>query len=169
MVMGPEPTAVSTTFVDESAVPAEQGARGPIEGRSLGRIAWTRLKRDKVAMTGAGVVIFLILVAIFSVRPFGGIVKLLGHPQDQWHQDTIDPNLGGLPINGSTGGISGWGGAGHEFLLGVQPVTGRDMFSMIVSGAQFSLLISFGATLLAVVIGVIAGVTAGYFGGWVDS
>ena len=37
-----------------------------IEGRSLGQIAWTRLKRDKVAMAGGVVVILLILVAIFA-------------------------------------------------------------------------------------------------------
>ena len=37
-----------------------------IEGRSLGQIAWMRLRRDKVAMAGGGVVIFLILVAIFG-------------------------------------------------------------------------------------------------------
>jgi ABC-type dipeptide/oligopeptide/nickel transport system permease subunit len=152
---------MSTTLIDE---PPQAGtiAGVPIEGRSLGQIAWTRLKRDKVAMAGGAVVIFMILIAVFSVRPFGGIVGLLGHPQDQWHQDKINADLGGLPLGG-------WGGASGDFLLGVQPVTGRDVFSMIVYGAQFSLLISFGATVLAVVIGVIAGVTSGYFGGWVDS
>jgi N-terminal TM domain of oligopeptide transport permease C len=35
-----------------------------IEGRSLGRIAWMRLRRDKVAMGGGVVVVFLILIAI---------------------------------------------------------------------------------------------------------
>ena len=37
-----------------------------IEGRSPGQIAWMRLKRDKVAMAGGIIVIFLILVAIFG-------------------------------------------------------------------------------------------------------
>ena len=37
-----------------------------IEGRSLGQIAWMRLRQDKVAMAGGIVVIFLILVAIFG-------------------------------------------------------------------------------------------------------
>src|SRR6202035_2219104 len=53
--------------------------------------------------------------------------------------------------------------------LGVEPVTGRDMLSRIVNGAQVSLLIAFLATVLAVGIGVFMGVIAGYFGGWVDS
>ena len=44
-----------------------EGASGEaIEGRSLGQIAWMRLRRDKVAMAGGVVVIFLILVAIFA-------------------------------------------------------------------------------------------------------
>ena len=37
-----------------------------IEGRSLGQIAWGRLRRDKVALAGAVFIIFLILVAIFA-------------------------------------------------------------------------------------------------------
>jgi peptide/nickel transport system permease protein len=164
--MGPEPK-VSTSpvgTVDESLVlPVETADETKkIEGRSLGRIAWTRLKRDRVAMTGGGVVIFLILVAVFSIRPFGGIVGWLGHPMNEPHSDLVDPNLGGLP-KGSFGGASG------HFLLGVEPVFGRDVFSRVVYGAQISLLVAFGATILAVVIGVVMGIVAGYFGGWVDS
>ena len=45
--------------VSGSEAPAEPAAAvagvGPIEGRSLGQIAWLRLKRDKVAMAGAAV------------------------------------------------------------------------------------------------------------------
>ena len=48
---------------------------GAIEGRSLGRIAWTRLKRDKVALAGGVVVVLLILVALFAPL----ISDLFGH------------------------------------------------------------------------------------------
>lgn len=166
MVMGPEP-AVSTRpadAVDESMSLPVEGSEGAkrIEGRSLGQIAWTRLKRDKIAMVGGTVVVFLILVAIFSVRPFGGIVRWFGHPINQPHGDLVNPDLGGLP-KGS------FGGASSKFLLGVDPVYGRDVFSRVVYGAQISLLVAFGATVLAVVIGVVMGIMAGYFGGWVDS
>ena len=37
-----------------------------IEGRSLGQIAWLRLKRDKVAIGGGIFIIFLVLVAIIG-------------------------------------------------------------------------------------------------------
>ena len=125
----------------------------PIEGRSLGQIAWRRLRRDKVAMAGGVVVIFLILVAIFG--PF-----LVQNP-NTYNSNLIDPVFS-RPI-GSWGGIS----LAHPF--GVEPVTGRDMLARIVNGARVSLLIAFLSTALAVGIGVVMGVIAGYFGGWVDA
>lgn len=128
-----------------------------IEGRSLGQIAWMRLKRDKVALGGAVVIVIMISVAVFAAP----IVKLLGHPPNEFHLDLIDPTFQ-IP-SGKFGGIS------HDFLLGIEPGTGRDVFSRIVYGAQISLLVAFLATTIAVVIGTVAGVTAGYFGGWVDA
>ncbi|MGW4027777.1 ABC transporter permease [Streptomyces sp. NPDC004838] len=128
-----------------------------VEGRSLRQIAWTRLKRDKLALAGGIVVILLVLVAVFAPL----IVDLLGHPPDKFHQDKLDP-LFGLPI-GSYGGIS------SEHLLGVEPSNGRDVFSRIVYGARISLLVAFLAALVAVLLGTVFGVMAGYFGGWVDS
>ncbi len=165
MVLGPDPATPTTTLIGEGLVesPGTSPAGTPpkaIRGRSLGQIAWSRLKRDKVAMAGAGVIIFLILVAIFA--PW--IVAWLGHPPDEYHQDfgvLIDPN-GGDPI-GAYGGMS------RDFLFGLEPVNGRDIFSRVVYGARISLLIAFFATLLSVGIGTVLGVIAGYFGGWVDS
>jgi ABC-type dipeptide/oligopeptide/nickel transport system permease subunit len=134
-----------------------EGLGQRIEGRSLGQIAWMRLRRDKVAIAGGCVIVVLILLAVFAPL----IVKLLGHPPTEFHQELTDPNLGGMP-RGPFGGIS------SEFLLGVEPSTGRDVFSRILYGARISLLVAFLATLVSVLIGVVAGVVAGYFGGWVD-
>lgn len=151
---------IEVTGADTAAQPEAvlQGvSRKAIQGRSLGRIAWMRLKRDKVAMAGGGAVVLLVLVAIFA--PF--IVDLLGHPPNEFHQDLVDPTLGS-PY-GAMGGIS-W-----DFLLGVEPTNGRDLFSRIIYGAQVSMLVGFLATLVSVLIGVVLGVVAGYFGGWVDT
>jgi peptide/nickel transport system permease protein len=134
-----------------------EGVAGPITGRSLGQIAWMRLKRDRVALLGGFVVIFLILVAIFAPL----VVSLLGHPPNEFHEDLIDPDLS-IPT-GPLGGVS------KDFLFGLEPQNGRDLFSRVVYGSRISLLIAFLATLLSVVIGVVLGVVAGYFGGWVDS
>jgi peptide/nickel transport system permease protein len=128
-----------------------------IAGRSLGQIAWARLKRDRVAMAGGFLVLFLVGVAIFAPL----IVKVLGHPPNEFHQNLIDPNL-----QTATGK---WGGMSTDFLLGLEPVNGRDLFSRMIYGSRISLLIAFLATLLSVVIGTVLGVVAGYVGGWLDT
>ena len=138
---GPEPT------------PAPAVAGKAIEGRSLGQIAWMRLRQDKVAMAGGIVVIFLILVAIFG--PY-----LVQNPLT-YHENLIDPTFS-RPY-GTLGGIS----TAHPF--GVEPITGRDLLARVVNGARVSLVIAFLSTALAVGIGVVMGVIAGFFGGWVDS
>jgi peptide/nickel transport system permease protein len=131
-----------------------EGAGGAaIEGRSLGRIAWLRLRRDKVAMAGLVIVVVLILIAV--IGPF-----FVQNP-NTYHANLINPTFS--RPNGPLGGIS------RAHPLGVEPITGRDMLARVVVGARYSLLIGFLATLLAVVIGVIMGVIAAYFGGWTDS
>ncbi|MEV0384587.1 ABC transporter permease [Nonomuraea sp. NPDC050643] len=132
------------------------GAGKAIQGRSLTRIAWMRLRRDKVALTGGVFVVLLILVAVFS----SPIISAFGHPPLEFHQDQIDQST--LLPKGTFGGVSA------EYPLGVEPVNGRDIFSRIVAGAWISLLIGFLATIVSVVIGTTLGVIAGYFGGWVD-
>jgi peptide/nickel transport system permease protein len=145
---------LDVTPIEAGAAPAGAPAgTGPIKGRSLGQIAWSRLRRDKVAMTGGAIVLFLIVVAIAGPH--------LTTSPNAYNQDLIDPTFS-RPI-GSFGGIS----LAHP--LGVEPVNGRDVLARIVDGAQYSLLIAFLATFLAVAIGVFFGVIAGYFGGTVDA
>ena len=148
--------AAPLEMTSESAAPEAilEGVGGQaIEGRSLGRIAWLRLKRDKVAIGGGIFILFLIVVAI--VGPF-----LVQNP-NIYHPNLINPTLS--RPNGTLGGVS----LAHP--LGVEPVTGRDMLARVVNGARVSLLIAFLATALAVGIGTVMGVLAGYSGGWIDT
>ncbi|MGW3729884.1 ABC transporter permease, partial [Streptomyces sp. NPDC000851] len=117
-----EPTAEAAPSAAEEAALVSGDAKA-VQGRSLGRIAWERLKRDKLALTGGIVVLLLILVAVLAPV----ITGLVGQDPEAHHEDLIDP-LFGTPI-GSFGGISG------EHLLGVEPVSGRDIFARIVYGA----------------------------------
>ncbi|MFF0062244.1 ABC transporter permease [Streptomyces sp. NPDC005279] len=146
-------SAAETAAVDVAADVPQKA----IEGRSPWKIAWIRLKRDKVALVGGFVVLLLIVVAIFAPL----IVSLLGHPPEELHEDAIDPLLG-TPIGD-------WGGINSDFLFGVEPVNGRDVFSRIVYGARISLLVAFLSAFVAVTLGTVFGVVAGYFGGWVDA
>jgi len=148
--------AAPLEMTSESAAPEAilEGVGGQaIEGRSLGKIAWLRLKRDKVAIGGGIFILFLIVVAI--VGPF-----LVQNP-NIYHPNLINPTLS--RPNGTLGGVS----LAHP--LGVEPVTGRDMLARVVNGARVSLLIAFLATALAVGIGTVMGVIAGYSGGWIDT
>ncbi|GLW30180.1 ABC transporter permease [Actinoplanes regularis] len=158
MSLGPE-----ASVTDETSAPNTDAAevRGPAEkaiaGRSLKQIAWRRLKRDKVALGGACVVIFLILVAILAPV----LVKLFGHPIDEYHTDQLDLTFG-TPIKP-------YGGISSDFILGVEPTSGRDVFSRIVYGAQTSLTVAFLSAFVSTFLGVLFGAAAGFLGGWVDA
>jgi len=148
--------AAPLEMTPETAAPEAilEGVKGEaIEGRSLGQIAWMRLKRDKVALGSGIFIIFLLLVAIFG--PY-----LVQNPT-VFHANLINPTLS-VPY-GRFGGVS----LAHP--LGVEPTNGRDILARVVNGARVSMLIAFLATALAVSIGVVMGVISGYFGGWVDA
>ncbi|GAA2903131.1 ABC transporter permease [Streptomyces mexicanus] len=151
-----EPTAEAAPSAAEEAAVATTGAKA-VQGRSLGRIAWERLKRDKLALTGGIVVLVLIVIAVLAPV----LAHAVGQDPETHHEDLIDP-LFGTPT-GSLGGISG------DHLLGVEPVSGRDIFARILYGAQISLLVGFLSAVVAVVLGTVLGILAGFFGGWVDA
>jgi peptide/nickel transport system permease protein len=113
------------------------------------------LLADRWAVTGAVIVVLLLVVAVAAPL----LSSLEGH--DPYTYDLSAISDSGAPL-GTGGGIS----AAHWF--GVEPMTGRDLFAIVVTGARTSLLVGFAATALSVLIGVLAGITAGYFGGWYD-
>jgi peptide/nickel transport system permease protein len=128
-----------------------------IEGRSLGQLAWARLRKDKVAMAGGVVSLILILIAI-SAWPLTWLGWI--HPNDS-NADAL--NIENSMPAGSFGGVT-W-----EHPFGVDPQLGRDIMDRVIVGLQTSLSIALAATVLAIVVGVTVGVLAGFFGGWVDA
>ena len=157
MSIGPEASITDERAPTVDPADVRDSGEKAIAGRSLRQIAWRRLKRDKVAMAGAIVVIFFVLLAILAPV----LTRLWGHPINEFHNDTIDATIG-TPI-GKFGGIS------KEFLLGVEPTSGRDIFSRILYGAQTSLVVAVLAALVSTFLGSLLGLAAGYLGGWVDS
>ncbi len=125
-----------------------------IKGRSPWEIVRMRVRRDKVTMTALVVsTTFLILGIISPLLANLDILK----PNRQ-HPDLVT-GLGSIPENG---GIS-W-----EHPLGVEPGTGRDLLSRILTGMTTSLTVAVCATVFAIVFGTILGLVAGFAGGATD-
>jgi peptide/nickel transport system permease protein len=137
-------------------VPLEGGepgeAEGAIQGRSTWQLAWVKLRKDRAAMISLGIIVVIVLVAIFA--PFFATVT--GHGVDHQYRTT---------------GLNGFGqpvGPGRTFLLGTDDV-GRDILVRIAYGARISLFVGVVATLLTVALGAVLGLMAGFLGGVVDS
>jgi peptide/nickel transport system permease protein len=128
-----------------------------IAGRSLGQLAWRRLKRDRAAMTGLVIIIVIFVIAI--VGPF--ICKALGFSPTDTHTALISGDTS-LP-SGHLSGMS------TQHWLGVEPRNGRDILARTVYGAGISLTVALAATVLQLVVGVLLGLLAGFFGGWIDT
>ncbi len=116
---------------------------------------WRRLVADRFAATGLVVVGCYLLVAITAPA----LTSALG----------VDPYTYDLGALTGTGAPDGWGGGiSAEHWFGVEPLTGRDLFAVVLLGSRASLTVGIGATAVALVIGTTLGLLAGYVGGWVD-
>jgi ABC-type dipeptide/oligopeptide/nickel transport system permease subunit len=143
----------STVGIEDHPASAEpERAKGVAHGKSPTRIAMDRLRKDKVALVCATLVVLFILLAIFAPV----LAKLEGSDIAKFNPDLVDAY--GFPTTGPT--------AAHWF--GVEPKTGRDNFARWVYGARPSLIIAFVATIFGTVVGVVMGLLAGFLGGWVD-
>ncbi|MFI7097932.1 ABC transporter permease [Streptomyces sp. NPDC050161] len=120
--------------------------------------AWRRLRARPSAVVAAAVLAVLALLAIGAPL----LSALEGQDPTTYHDQLIDSARGGVPT-GSLGGISA------DHWLGVEPGTGRDLFSRLLYGAQVSLLVALGATVVQVVIGVVVGLAAGLGNRFLDS
>lgn len=104
--------------------------------------AWQRLKRDKLAMFGLFLIVYIFLMAIFG---------LLLSPYAYDEQDFLISN---------------------EFPSRAHPfgtdMFGRDMFVRVMYGARISLAVGLMASLINLTIGVIYGSISGFVGGRTD-
>lgn len=98
----------------------------------------------------------VVLLGVLSAVAAPLLAGITGNDPYTYHPDALGPDTAPL---GPLGGIS----AQHWF--GVEPGTGRDLFSLVVYGARTSLLIGLAATVLATVIGVVLGIVAGVLRG----
>jgi ABC-type dipeptide/oligopeptide/nickel transport system permease subunit len=135
-----------------AALEAVEAPAIAIEGRSPFLLAMRRLRRDKVAMISAVVIVLIVAMAVFAPL----VAAITGHPpNEQYRQIGLTPD--GLPR-----------GPNSTFWLGTDDL-GRDVLVRIAYGARVSLLVGVAATAITVVIGVVLGLAAGFLGGIVDT
>ncbi len=149
--MTSNPATVTAEHGPDATPPSASESRR-IAGRSPWALGWQRLRRDRVAMVSLGVILFVVLVAVFAPV----IASITGHgPNEQFRQTGLSPD--GLPMPPSS-----------TFWFGTDDL-GRDILVRIAYGARVSLLVGVVATALTVVIGVVVGLVAGFVGGFVDT
>ena len=105
--------------------------------------AWTAIYKNKLMLTGGGLVLALLIVSILApwLSPY-------------------DP--GQIDLNNVLAAPS------MEHLFGTDQL-GRDVLSRMIWGARISLKVGFVATGLAILVGTFLGALSGYYGGWIDS
>lgn len=150
--------SVPPTGADIAPPSTPPTSRTAVVGRTPWQLAWQRLRQDRWALAGGVVVVLFVLVAIFAPL----LAALEGQDPYTYHTELLDPAQANGP-RGFLGGISG----SHWF--GVEPLTGRDMFAIVVYGARTSFLIGVTASIVAVVLGTAVGLVAGLIGGFVDT
>jgi oligopeptide transport system permease protein len=113
------------------------------QGTSLWRDAWQRLRRNRLAVFGLGVLGLFLTIAVLTpwIAPYG------------YAQQNLD-------LGASAPSFQHWFGT---------DIFGRDLLTQIMYGGRISLAVGFIATAVALLIGVTWGAVAGYSGGRVDA
>jgi ABC-type dipeptide/oligopeptide/nickel transport system permease subunit len=135
------------------------GQDGGISGRSPLRIAFDRIRKDKIAVVCFFIVLFFALIAIFA----GVIADLFGVSLESVRASERVDLATGLPLEGPPNH-----GFDPDHPFGVAPKSGNDLLAYWLYGARTSLIIATIAVVVATFIGVVLGLIAGYAGGVAD-
>src|SRR5437899_7792155 len=111
--------------------------------------AWYSLRRDRLTMAAAAVVLLVILLSVGAPLLAEYVFKSTFDKQDLLHTygpPTLDP---------------------PAYLLGSDEV-GRSQVVRLLYGGQVSLFVGFVAAFVNLTVGVTIGLTAGYFRGFID-
>ncbi|MBK7995830.1 MAG: ABC transporter permease [Blastocatellia bacterium] len=113
-----------------------------VVGTSLWEDAWRRLKKNKLAIFGA-----IVLILIVTVSLFGPIFSSYTYDQINLDRSSEPPS---------------W-----DHWFGTDQL-GRDILVRSLIGGRISLMVGLVATSVSFVIGVTYGAISGYFGGYID-
>ena len=112
--------------------------------RSQFEEVWRRLKKNKMAMVGLAIVVFLVLLAVFADFLFD-------------YEEVVIKQNTAIRLQGPS--AEHWFGT-DEF--------GRDILARLVHGGRISLVVGVVAVSIALVLGGTLGAISGFFGGKVD-
>ena len=149
---------------DPTAVVEPPPGEKKVTGKSPTRIAFERLRKDKVAVVCTVMVVIMVLLAIFGPL-INNLLNIYGTVKDRPYAPTDVLEFGGtrsglpLPEFGRPSGA-------HP--LGVSPGEGLDNLARLLLGLRTSLLIATVATVVSTIVGVIIGLVAGFSRGWLD-
>ncbi len=122
---------------------------------SLWGDTWRRLRRNRLAVVGLGIIIvFLIVGMAEEIAVFTPTGYLAPYPPNEVNYE-LSPQGRGSPPSWS-----------HPFGT---DYLGRDIFSRTLVATRISMLVGVIAVAIALIIGLILGPISGYYGGWVDS
>ena len=124
---------------------------------SLFRVTLRSILRQRSAIFGGTILVFMVLVAIFAplIAPFDPEEVLIGKEDIKKRSDPCI-HLFGCPEDQP------------QHILGTDGNV-RDVFSRIVFGTRISLFIGFSTVGFAIIVGTLLGAIGGYIGGWVDN
>lgn len=135
----------------------------PVAGRSPTQIAFERLRKDKVAVVCAILVLIMVILALLAPV----ITKAMGI-----YWDVSDPNALGLSEALEFDGFPSIGPPYHGFTwdhpLGIAPARASDNLASLLYGLRTSLTVALAATIFSTLIGVCLGLIAGFSRGWLD-
>lgn len=140
---------------DVTVAEAEPPSEGPATDYEVGlqslsqwQLAWRKFKKHRLALIGLAILIAFLVIAVFGPLLFPYAFDNTTRP-DQIVYKGRGPSLA-HPF-GETGGLQ------------------RDVMTLVINGAKWSLLIGFSSMAIGVIIGTIVGSIAGYLGGFVDN
>lgn len=112
------------------------------------RLFLDNLVRDKLALTGAILIMLFLIIAIF-----GDVIA--PYDVEEMHRD-------------SNGEIKKVEKPSSEHWFGTTNY-GRDVYSQVIAGTRTAMIVGGLAAILVTLAGTTIGIVSGYFGGWVDS
>lgn len=151
-----------------------------IRGVSLGKDAWRRLRKNRIAMASLWLLIVLSIAAFFTpLLPLQAprtidtsrAFETPGFAPASIDPGKIDVQFGELnALNAAllNARISAFGKWAIPSICGRDEL-GRDVLARLFWGARISLVVGLVATLVSLVIGVSYGAISGYFGGRIDN